>query len=126
MRRKSHRRDACWVLARRVQVAESGAEGLKACLGNDLRARDRRTKNEADGRHRLRARTSLGGELSSLVKAALGAGANHFLVKAISPAKLYERIGWAIGDARPFVVRDGHYVIGPAKKAEPVKVAAAQ
>lgn len=45
------------------------------------------------------------------VRAALTAGANIFVVKPVSPAKLYERMGWALRDKRAFSVKDGRYVL---------------
>jgi CheY-like chemotaxis protein len=143
---ESHRRDAMRRMlmslgARRVQVAESGAEGLKVVLGTtyglviveqEMKPMDgiafvRELRSAVNYPRALVPALIFSDPASTdVIKAALGAGANHFLVKPISPAKLYERIGWAIADARPFVVRNGHYVIRPAKKAEPVKVAAAK
>ena len=45
--------------------------------------------------------------------------ANHFLIKPATPAKLYERIQIALGETRPFVVKDGHYVLKPHKMTLP-------
>lgn len=44
------------------------------------------------------------------VRAALEAGANIFLVKPVTPAKLYDRMCWALKDQRAFSVKDGRYV----------------
>ena len=54
----------------------------------------------------------------------LSLGARRVQV-AESAAKLYERIGWAISDSRPFEVKDGHYVIEPAQPKLPAGVPSA-
>jgi len=113
---ESHRRDAMRRMlmslgARRVQVAESGAEGLKVVLGTtcglviveqkmkpmDGIAFVRELRSAVNYPRALVPALILSDPASTdIIRAALGAGANHFLVKPISPAKLYERIGWAI------------------------------
>ena len=45
-----------------------------------------------------------------MVKSVLEAGANIVVVKPVSPAKLYERMCWALKDKRAFSVKDGRYV----------------
>jgi len=50
------------------------------------------------------------------VRAALDSGANHFVVKPVSPAKLYERMCWALADKRAFGVKDGRYVLIASSK----------
>ena len=49
------------------------------------------------------------------VRAALTGGANHFVLRPIMPAKLYERMCWALTDSRAFAIKDGRYVIAPPK-----------
>ena len=129
-RRDLMRRTLMSLGARRVQVAESGVEGLKVVLGttcglviveHKMKPMDGiafvRELRSAGNYPRALVPALIAGESASadVVRAALAAGANNFLVKPISPAKLYERIGWAIADARPWVVHEGHYVIRPAK-----------
>ena len=48
---------------------------------------------------------------ADIIAAAFEAGANHFLIRPLTAAKLYERLAWALADARPFFVKDGHYVM---------------
>jgi CheY-like chemotaxis protein len=119
---------------RRVQVAESSAEALKVVMGTPC--------NIVIAEHRLKAMDGIAlvRELRSavnypraiipvlllgdpvgtdVIKAALGAGANHFLIKPVSPEKLYERIHGVLNDNRPFVVKDGRYVIKPSKMTLP-------
>jgi hypothetical protein len=52
-----------------------------------------------------------------------GPGANYFYYQARHPpAKLHERIQWALNDNRPFVVKNGLYVIKPLKMKLPERV----
>jgi PleD family two-component response regulator len=51
------------------------------------------------------------------VRAALAAGANHFVVKPVTAAALYERMCWALSDARPYALKDGHYAHHPTRAA---------
>src|SRR5258705_1774716 len=137
-RRDLMRRTLMSLGARRVQVGESGTEGLKVVLGttcafviveHKMTPMDGiafvRELRSASNYPRALVPALIVGESAStdVVRAALSAGANNFLVKPISPAKLYERIGWAIADARPWVVREGHYIIRPAKAAAPASMA---
>ncbi len=132
---ESHRRDVMRRMllslgASRVQLAETGREALKVVLGTHCSlviAEHRMTP--MDGIEMIRELRSVSNYPRALVPAlligdavgpdvvaaALRAGANHFLVRPLSSAKLYERIQWAMADARPFGVLDGHYVIKPAK-----------
>jgi two-component system chemotaxis response regulator CheY len=139
---ESHRRDGMRRLllslgARSVQLTEPGPEALKVALATTcgLVIAEHQTK-PVDGIafvRQLRAVANyprallpaliVGDPVSTdVVKAALAAGANHFLVKPLSPAKLYERIAWAVADNRAFAISDGHYVIKalPARPASPV------
>ena len=45
------------------------------------------------------------------VMRAYAAGANHFLVKPVSPATIYERLTSLQNDARPFVLRQDRYIV---------------
>jgi two-component system chemotaxis response regulator CheY len=54
---------------------------------------------------------------TGVIAAAFEAGANHFLIKPLHPPKLYERLVWALGDSRPFVVKDGRYGIKHSRPA---------
>jgi len=133
-RRDLMRRTLMSLGARRVQVAESGAEGLKVVLGttcgvviveHKMTPMDGiafvRELRSANNYPRALVPALVVGESASadIVRAALAAGANNFLVKPISPAKLYERISWAITDARPWAVHEGHYIIRPGKTSAP-------
>ena|ERR1700680_2815752 len=131
----SHRRDAFRRLllslgAARVQVAESGREAIKVALGtpcNLIIAEHRLTPTDGIQLVRdIRAAANYPRALvpvlivsdpvsADVIATAFKAGANHFLVRPLSAAKLYERIAWALGDTRPLVVKDGHYVIEAAK-----------
>lgn len=134
-----HRRDTMRKLLmslapRRVQVAESGAEALKVVMGtpcslivaeHKMKPMDgitliRELRSAANYPRALIPALILGDPVGTdVVTAALAAGANHFIVKPVSPAKLYERIHWALSDARPFVIKDGRYVIKPHKMTLP-------
>jgi len=131
-RRDQMRRTLMSLGARRVHVAENGAEGLKVVLGTPcgivlveqkMRAMDGvsfvRELRTATNYPRAVVPALILGDPSSteVIRSAFAAGANHFLVKPITPAKLYERIEWALGDDRAWVVRDGHYVALPPKAA---------
>ena len=136
-----HRRDVMRSLllslgVRRVQVAESGVEALKVFAGSpcgiviaerDMAPMDGVTLIRAiravSNYPRALVPTLIVGEPAptEVVAAALGAGANHFLVKPVTGAKLYERMQWVITDSRPFAVKDGHYVIKPGKPKAPAK-----
>jgi len=140
-RRDQMRRTLMSLGARRVHLAESGAEGLKVVLGTPcgivLVEQKMRAMDGISFIRELRVATNYPRALvpalilgdpanTEVIRSAFAAGANHFLVKPISPEKLYERIGWAIGDERAWVVRDGHYVQRPPKApaARPQVVAA--
>lgn len=57
----------------------------------------------------------------SKLRALMEAGANIVVVKPVSPAKLYERMGWALRDKRAFSVKDGRYVLAtPVPRAAPI------
>lgn len=45
------------------------------------------------------------------VMRAYAAGANHFLVKPVSPTTIYERLSILRDDARPFVLKDDRYLV---------------
>jgi PleD family two-component response regulator len=131
----SQRRDALRRLllslgAARVQVAESGKDAINVVLGtpcNLVIAEYRITPT--DGIHLVREIRKVSNYPRALVPvlmvsdpissdsiaAAFEAGANHFLIRPLHAAKLYERTAWALGDSRPFVVKDGRYVIKTAK-----------
>jgi len=139
----SHRRDAFRRLllslgAARVQVAESAKEAIKVVLGtpcNLIIAEHRMTPTSGIQLVRdIRAAANYPRALvpilivsdpvgADIIATAFKAGANHFLVRPLSAAKLYERIAWALGDSRPFVVKDGHYVIETAKPKVPATAA---
>lgn len=128
---EAHRRDTMRRLllslgARRVHVAETGNEALLIVRGNQpglVLVENRMTPmSGAQLVRHIRATENypkalvpilvLGEAVSPQeVNLALGAGANHFLVKPVSPAKLYERMQWALSDPRPFEAVNGHYVI---------------
>jgi PleD family two-component response regulator len=61
---------------------------------------------------------------SEVIGAAFEAGANHFMIRPLHASKLYERIVWALGDSRPFVVKDGRYVIKLVRPKAPAATAA--
>jgi two-component system chemotaxis response regulator CheY len=129
-RRDSMRKLLMSLAPRRVQVAENGPEALKVVMGTPcgLVIAEHRMK-PIDGiqfvrelrmaAHYPRALIPvllLGDPVGAdTIKDALAAGANSFLIKPVTPAKLYERLQWILGDTRPFVVKDGRYVIKPAK-----------
>ena len=132
---ESHRRDAMRRMllslgARRVQLAESGPEALKVVLGtlcslviaehqmSPMGGIELVRKIRAVGNYprALLPALVVGDPVSSeIVASAFQAGANHFLIRPLSAAKLYERIQWALADNRPFAVKDGHYLIKPAR-----------
>jgi CheY-like chemotaxis protein len=118
--------------ALRVQVAEAGDEALKVVLGTqtglvvtqhvmapmDGIALVRKIRAVANYPRALVPTVILGDPVGSdVLGAALQAGANLFLVRPISPAKLYERLSWVMSDPRPFGVKDGHYVIKPPQRS---------
>jgi PleD family two-component response regulator len=131
----SHRRDALRRLllslgAARVQVAESGKDAIKVVLGTPCNlVIVEYGITPADGiqlLREIRKATNYPRALvpvlmvsdpigSDIIAAAFEAGANHFLIRPLHAPKLYERIAWALGDSRPFVVKDGRYVFKPAK-----------
>jgi CheY-like chemotaxis protein len=118
--------------ARRVQVAEAGDEALKVVLGTQAGlvviqhnmapmngiALVRKIRAVGNYPRALVPTVILGDPVGSdVLREALMAGANLFLVRPISPAKLYERLSWVLNDPRPFGVKDGHYLIKPPSKA---------
>jgi CheY-like chemotaxis protein len=133
-RRDSMRKLLMSLAPRRVQVAENVSEALKVVMGTQcgLVVCEHRMK-PVDGIRfvrELRSATNypralipvvlLGDPVGTdVIKAALAAGANSFLIKPVTPAKLYERLQWTLGDTRPFVVKDGRYVIKPMKMTLP-------
>jgi two-component system, chemotaxis family, chemotaxis protein CheY len=127
-RRDSMREALTSLSPRRVQVAENGCEALKVIMGTQcavvvcelrMKAMDGigflREIRSASNHARAVIPVLLLGEPVGMdvIKAALAAGANSFLIKPFAPAKLYERVLWVLGDSRPFVIRDGRYVIKP-------------
>jgi CheY-like chemotaxis protein len=130
---ESHRRDLMRQLlitlgARRIQLAESGMEARR--LFRDTSAglvlvEQKLPDMDATALIQVLRSTRnypkalvpmlVVGEASKpeTVRAALDAGANHFVVKPICPAKLYERMCWALADKRAFAVKDGRYVLAP-------------
>ncbi|NBG95549.1 response regulator [Pyruvatibacter mobilis] len=66
-----------------------------------------------------------------LVKAAMEAGANHFVAKPVVPANLLKRIQWVRADKRVYLLEGDHYVLkdpggiappppnGPSRRARP-------
>lgn len=140
-RRDMMRRMLLSLGARRVQVAETGPEALKVVMGTQcglvitahiMKPMDgiqlvRELRAVANYPRALVPALIIGDPVGpDVVTAALGAGANHFLVRPLSPAKLYERISWAISDNRPFAVKDGHYVIKPTRMTLPPGATKAQ
>ena len=140
----SQRRDAFrrWLLslgAARVQVAESAKEAIYVALGTHCNlviaeyhmtpmdgiqlVREIRTVANYP-RAQLPVLIVSDPVSSDVIAAAFEAGANHFLIRPLHASKLYERIVWALGDSRPFVVKDGHYVIKPVKPKGPARTAA--
>ena len=125
-RRENMRRILLSLGARRVQLADSGQNGLRVFTGADIGLVVVEHRMQAmDGItfiRRIRAASlfpkaiipalligdSIGPEIA---RAALAAGANHVLVKPVGPGALYDRLDWALRDTRPFAVQDGHYVI---------------
>ena len=127
----SQRRDALRRLllslgAARVQVAESAKEAIQVALGtpcNLVIAEYRMTPMDGIQLVRdIRAVVNyprayvpiliVSDPVSSdIIAAAFEAGANHFMIRPLHASKLYERIVWALSDSRPFVVKDGRYVI---------------
>jgi two-component system chemotaxis response regulator CheY len=133
-RRDAMRRMLSNLAARRVQVAESGAEALKVVMGTPcalvIAEHKMKTMDGISLVRELRSAVNYPRALvpvlllgepvgTDIIKAALAAGANYFLIKPVTPAKLYERIQWALNDNRPFVVKDGRYVIKPLKMKLP-------
>lgn len=134
-----HRRDMMRRLlsslgVRRVMVAETGAEALVVVKGTQCNlVIAAHAMKPMDGIQLVRELRAVGNYPRALVPAlivgdpvgpdvitsALAAGANHFLVTPLSPAKLYERLSWAMSDSRPFVIKDGRYVIKPSKMTLP-------
>ena len=132
-----HRRDVIRRMilslgAQRVQVAEAGDEALKVVLGTQTGlvvtqhvmapmngiALMRRIRAVGNYPRALVPTVILGDPVGSDVFGeALRAGANLFLIRPISPAKLYERLSWVLNDPRPFGVKDGYYVIKPPQKS---------
>jgi PleD family two-component response regulator len=125
--------------AARVQVAQSAKEGIKVAFGTPCNlviaeyrmtpmngiqfVRDIRTVSNYP--RALVPVLMVGDPVSSdIIAAAFEAGANHFLIRPLHAPKLYERIVWALGDSRPFVVKDGHYVFSAAKPKGPARTAA--
>jgi CheY-like chemotaxis protein len=125
-RRVAMRRLLGTLSPRRVQLAETAAEALKVIKGTacgivvaelkmapmdgiamvrDLRAAANYPRAIVPV---LLVSDPVG---TDVIKAALAAGANHFLVKPLTPAKLYERLQWALTDSRSYVVKDGRYVV---------------
>jgi len=120
--------------AGRVQVAESGAEALRVVMGTPcgLIIAEHRMK-QMDGIEFVRELRQainypralipvmlLGDPVGAdVIRLALEAGANSFVIKPVTPAKLYERVQWTLGDSRPFFVKEGRYVIKPARMTLP-------
>ncbi len=112
--------------AARVQVAESAKEGFKFALGTPcnlviveyrLRPTDgiqlvRDIRAVVNYPRALVPILIVSDPVSTdIIAAAFEAGANHFMIRPLHASKMYERIVWALGDSRPFVVKDGRYVI---------------
>jgi PleD family two-component response regulator len=129
-RRDTLRRLLLSLGAARVQVAESGKEAIKVVLGTpcnvviaeygitppDRIQFLRELRKVANYPRALVPVLMVSDPISSdVIAAAFEAGANHFLIRPLHAAKLYERIAWAIADSRPYVVKDGRYVIKTAK-----------
>jgi DNA-binding response OmpR family regulator len=125
--------------AARVQVVESAKEGIRAALGtscNLVIAEYRLTPT--DGIQFVRDIRTVANyprallpvlivsdpERSEIIGAAFEAGANHFMIRPLHASKLYERIVWALADSRPFVVKDGRYVIKLVRPKAPTATAA--
>jgi CheY-like chemotaxis protein len=129
-RRETMRRMLLSLGSARVQVAESGMEALKVVLGTPCNLIVTEHKmSPVDGIEfvrEIRAASNypralvpaliLGDPVGSdIISAAFEAGANLFLVKPLSAPKLYERLAWALADQRPFMLKDGHYLIRPGR-----------
>jgi DNA-binding response OmpR family regulator len=125
--------------AARVQVVESAKEAIRAALGTPCHiviAEYRLTPT--DGIQFVRDIRAVGNYpralmpvlivsdpvKSEVIGAAFEAGANHFMIRPLHASKLYERIVWALADSRPFVVKDGRYVIKLVRPKAPGAVAA--
>ncbi len=125
--------------AARVQVVESAKEGIRAALGtscNLIIAEYRLTPT--DGIQFVRDIRTVANYprallpvlivsdpvKSEIIGAAFEAGANHFMIRPLHASKLYERIVWALADSRPFVVKDGRYVIKLVRPKAPAAMAA--
>ena len=140
----SQRRDAVRRLllslgTARVQIAESAKEAIKVALGthcNLVIAEYHMTPVDGiqlvrDIRLVVNYPRALMPVLivsdpvsSDIIAAAFEAAANHFMIRPLHAPKLYERIVWALSDSRAFVVKDGHYVIKPAKPKVPATAVA--
>jgi CheY-like chemotaxis protein len=140
-RRDSMRRMLSSLGVRRVQIAETGAEAITVIKGTQcnlvIAAHAMKPMDGVQFVRELRAvgnypralvPTLIVGEPvgPEIVTSALAAGANHFLVTPLNPTKLYERMAWAVGDNRPFIVKDGRYVIKPTKMTLPAGATKAQ
>ena len=136
-RRDSMRRMLQGLLPRSVHVAENGLEALKLINGakyglivceNDLAKTDgiefvREVRLAAYYPRAVTPILLIGRPASAdVIKAALAAGANSFMIKPFASAKLYERLLLVLNDSRPFVIKDGRYVIKPAKVVLPAGV----
>lgn len=125
--------------AARVQVVDSVKEAIKAALGTPCHlviAEYRLSPTDAIQLVRdLRAVANYPRALlpvlivsdpvrSEIIGAAFEAGANHFMIRPLHASKLYERIVWALADSRPFVVKDGRYVIKLVRPKAPAAMAA--
>jgi DNA-binding response OmpR family regulator len=125
--------------AARVQVVESAKEAIRAALGTPCHiviAEYRLTPT--DGIQFVRDIRAVGNYpralmpvlivsdpvKSEVIEAAFEAGANHFMIRPLHASKLYERIVWALADSRPFVVKDGRYVIKLVRPKAPAAMAA--
>ena len=135
----SHRRDALRRLllslgTAHVQVAESAKEAIKITLGTHcnlvIAEYHMAPMDGVQFVRDIRAVVNYPRALlpilivsdpvgSDIIAAAFEAGANHFLIRPLHASKVYERIVWALGDSRGFVVKEGHYVIKPAKPKVP-------
>ena len=110
----------------RVQVVESAKDAIKVALGThcnlviaeyrlppmDAIQLVREIRTVVNYPRALLPVLIVGDPVSSdIIGAAFEAGANHFMIRPLHASKLYEHIVWALRDSRPFVVKDGHYVI---------------
>ncbi len=123
-RRDGMRRLLLSMGVRRVQLAESADVGLTVLAGSNIGiviaeqqpidgiAFIRRVRDVAMYPKSLVPSLLIGESIGpDIARAAFAAGANHILVKPLSPSALYNRLVWAVEDNRSFSVENGYYVL---------------